>query len=85
MIKRKWDLTAIGGKEAVDGILDRVRDHWKDGVVNDSDGVRVDIGDRWVHVRPSNTEPIIRLIAEAPDLAAVEAIADEAATVAGIG
>ncbi|MAC19482.1 MAG: phosphoglucosamine mutase [Phycisphaerae bacterium] len=85
MIKRKWDLTAIGGREAVDGILDRVRDHWKDGMVNDSDGVRVDIGDRWVHVRPSNTEPIIRLIAEAPDLAAVEAIADEAARVAGIG
>lgn len=84
MIKRKWDLSAIGGREAVDGILDRVRTHWPDGTVNDADGVRVDIGDRWVHVRPSNTEPIMRLIAEAPDDEAVEAIAREAAAVAGI-
>ena len=53
--------------------------------MNDSDGVRIDIGDRWVHVRPSNTEPIIRLIAEAPDDASAEAIADEAAAAAGIG
>ena len=30
------------------------------------DGVRIDWPDRWVHVRPSNTEPIMRLIAEAP-------------------
>lgn len=84
MIKRKWDLTAVGGREAVDGILDRVRNHWPDAIVNDADGVRVDIGDRWVHVRPSNTEPIIRLIAEAPDEASVQAIADEAAAAAGI-
>ena len=52
--------------------------------MNDADGVRVDIGDRWVHVRPSNTEPIIRLIAEAPNQDAVDSIADEAAKVAGI-
>jgi phosphomannomutase len=30
------------------------------------DGIRVDLADSWVHVRPSNTEPILRLIAEAP-------------------
>ena len=30
------------------------------------DGVKVDFGDKWIHVRPSNTEPIIRLFAEAP-------------------
>lgn len=34
---------------------------------NMADGVRVDFGDRWVHVRASNTEPIVRIIAEAPD------------------
>lgn len=33
--------------------------------IDDQDGVRVDWPDRWVHVRPSNTEPIIRVIAEA--------------------
>ena len=43
------------------------------------------MGDAWVHVRPSNTEPIIRLIAEAPTQKAAERLADEAAEVAGIG
>ncbi len=38
---------------------------FKDQKIDDQDGVRVDWQDRWVHVRPSNTEPIIRLIAEA--------------------
>jgi len=33
---------------------------------NDLDGLRLDWPDRWVHVRPSNTEPIVRVIAEAP-------------------
>jgi phosphomannomutase len=33
---------------------------------NDLDGLRLDWADRWVHVRPSNTEPIVRVIAEAP-------------------
>lgn len=84
MLKRKWDLTAIGGKRAVHPILKKIRKHWASAEVNNTDGVRVDIGDAWVHVRPSNTEPIIRLIAEAPTREAAEQIADEAATVAGI-
>ncbi|MAD18711.1 MAG: phosphoglucosamine mutase [Planctomycetaceae bacterium] len=84
MIKRKWDLSSVGGKSAVPRILEKVAGHWSEGRVDDADGVRVDVGDAWVHVRPSNTEPIIRLIAEAPTEAAAAAIADEAATVAGI-
>jgi phosphomannomutase len=53
--------------------------------LNDTDGLRVDLPGRWVCVRPSNTEPIMRIIAEAPDrpdaealVAEVRAIADEA-------
>jgi phosphomannomutase len=38
---------------------------FKDQKLDTQDGVRIDWPDRWVHVRPSNTEPIIRLIAEA--------------------
>ncbi|MFI4853812.1 MAG: phosphoglucosamine mutase [Phycisphaerales bacterium JB065] len=50
--------------------------------IDDSDGVRVDLklasgGDAWVHVRPSNTEPILRLIAEAPTQAAANELLDE--------
>ncbi len=40
------------------------------------DGLRLAWPDRWVHVRPSGTEPIIRYIAEAPDRAAAEGLID---------
>jgi phosphomannomutase len=44
---------------------------WPEARVNRLDGLRLDWDDRWVHLRPSNTEPIVRVIAEAP-------VADEA-------
>jgi phosphomannomutase len=40
---------------------------WPDARVNHDDGLRLDWADRWIHVRPSNTEPIVRVIAEAPE------------------
>lgn len=40
--------------------------HWPEAAVNRLDGLRLDWPDRWLHVRPSNTEPIVRVIAEAP-------------------
>ncbi len=39
---------------------------WPEAAPNRIDGLRLDWPDRWLHVRPSNTEPIIRVIAEAP-------------------
>jgi phosphomannomutase len=36
------------------------------------DGLRLALADRWVHVRPSGTEPVVRIIAEAPDAAAAQ-------------
>jgi phosphomannomutase len=44
----------------------RLRERFTDAGVDDRDGLRLAWSDRWVHVRPSGTEPIIRLIAEAP-------------------
>ena len=38
------------------------------------DGLTVDLGDRWFNLRPSNTEPLLRLNAEAPDQAGVDAL-----------
>lgn len=38
----------------------------KEPMVDRSDGIRIDAGDWWVHVRKSNTEPVVRIIAEAP-------------------
>ncbi len=39
---------------------------WPAARTDTLDGLRLDWEDRWVHVRPSNTEPIVRVIAEAP-------------------
>ena len=46
--------------------------------VDTQDGLRLAWPDRWLHVRPSNTEPIVRLIAEAPTPADAEKLIDEA-------
>ncbi|QIK71330.1 phosphomannomutase/phosphoglucomutase [Propioniciclava coleopterorum] len=48
------------------------------GVVDDTDGVTVSTDDWWVNVRPSNTEPLVRLNAEARDRATMAALRDEA-------
>jgi phosphomannomutase len=45
---------------------------WPEAQANTLDGLRLDWSDRWVHVRPSNTEPIVRVIAEAPAAADAE-------------
>jgi phosphomannomutase len=50
--------------EAVYGAL---RKSFPDAAVDTQDGLRLSWPDRWVHVRPSGTEPIVRVIAEAPD------------------
>ena len=50
----------------VDLILSTVAEQYKDQQVNTIDGVKIDFPDRWIHLRKSNTEPIIRIYAEAP-------------------
>ena len=45
--------------------------------VNDIDGVKIDFPDRWVHLRKSNTEPIIRIYAEASTMAEAQKTADQ--------
>lgn len=50
-----------------------VRAAFSNEKVDTQDGVRIDWGDSWVHARASNTEPIMRIIAEAPTRAAAEA------------
>ncbi|MBI2804925.1 MAG: phosphoglucosamine mutase [Planctomycetes bacterium] len=50
---------------------------WADAAPNRVDGLRLDWPDRWVHVRPSNTEPIVRVIAEAPEATDAEALCKE--------
>ena len=60
--KNRIDLTP---STDVDAILAKVKDLYKNETVNDIDGVKVDFADKWVHLRKSNTEPIIRVYSEA--------------------
>lgn len=54
----------------------RLRERFPDAAVDTRDGLRLAWSDRWVHVRPSGTEPIVRFIAEAPSQAEAEALVD---------
>ena len=62
IIKKKTELRA---ETDVAAILDSIADKYSSFEVNRADGVRIDFEDSWVHVRSSNTEPIIRIYAEA--------------------
>jgi len=54
-----------------------LRERFPDAVADTQDGLRLDWPDRWVHLRPSGTEPIVRVIAEAPtEVAARQLVAD---------
>jgi phosphomannomutase len=66
-------------KEKLAAALDAVEKHWPDARVNRVDGLRLDWPDRWVHVRASNTEPAVRVIAESPTEAETKRLCDEAA------
>ncbi len=46
--------------------------------IDERDGLRLGWKDRWIHVRPSGTEPVIRMIAEAPTEAEAEDLLDAA-------
>ncbi len=61
----------------VDAILAKVKEMYsaeKDVAVNDIDGVKLDFPDKWVHLRKSNTEPIIRVYSEAHTMAEADEI-----------
>ncbi len=58
-----------------------LRDHFSAATPDDQDGLRLDWPDRWLLIRASNTEPIARLIAEAPELADARQLCDDAARV----
>lgn len=63
MSKQKIDLTP---EIDIDGLLVAIKEKYKEEDIIDIDGVKIEFKDRWVHLRKSNTEPIIRIYTEAP-------------------
>ena len=62
IVKAKLDRPA----GALDAVYAALRRRWPDATADVQDGLRLAWGDRWIHVRPSGTEPVVRVIAEAP-------------------
>lgn len=72
--KNRIDLTP---DTDIDAILARVKDIYKEERVNDIDGVKIDFAEGWVHLRKSNTEPIIRVYSEAATMDKADALAQQ--------
>ncbi len=70
--KNRIDLTP---EIDVDALLVKVKEIYKDEKVNDIDGVKIDFAEGWVHLRKSNTEPIIRVYSEAATMDEANALA----------
>ena len=60
--KNRIDLTP---STDIDAILEKVKEMFANEKITDIDGVKIDFPDKWVHLRKSNTEPIIRVYSEA--------------------
>lgn len=65
MSKQKIDLTP---EINIDNLLSTIKEKYKEEDIIDIDGVKIELKDRWVHLRKSNTEPIIRVYTEAPSI-----------------
>ncbi len=72
--KNRIDLTP--GTDIL-AILQSVKEHYKNEKVTDIDGVKIDFADKWVQLRKSNTEPIIRVYSEAPTMEAANALGQQ--------
>lgn len=60
----------------VDAILNKMKEIYADEKITDVDGVKIDFEDSWVHLRKSNTEPIIRIYAEASTMEDAERLGE---------
>ena len=84
MLKTKFACEPDQAQQA----LERVKTHYAAGddgaKVDTRDGIRIDLPEGWVQLRASNTEPIMRLMAESSDQAATQNLIDQVKQIAGI-
>ena len=69
--KNRIDLTP---STDIDAILEKVKEIYASENITDIDGVKIDFPDKWVHLRKSNTEPIIRVYSEAATMEEADAL-----------
>jgi phosphomannomutase len=68
IVKTKFECRREDAERAVEAL----KKAFANERIDVQDGIRIDWADSWVHARPSNTEPIMRIFAEAPDRATAE-------------
>ena len=73
MVKKRIEI----GQEDPDAILQKMKSRHEKDHINTEDGLKILFENRWVHLRKSNTEPIIRVYAEAPTEEQAERLADD--------
>ena len=73
MGKKKIELTP---EIDVDSILETIKNQYQNEEISTIDGVKIDFAENWVHLRKSNTEPIIRIYTEAKSQQEADSLAD---------
>ena len=61
----------------VDDILMQLQEKYKKQPINTIDGVKIEFGEEWVHLRKSNTEPIVRIYAEGSTQSVADSLANK--------
>lgn len=74
MVKDKIEFNPM---QSAKGLMDKIAEHFKDESQDHRDGLKVDLRDSWVQLRKSNTEPILRIYAEAKTLEMAKALVEE--------
>jgi phosphomannomutase len=77
-----YKTTVAVEREQVATLLERLQQAYPEAATNSQDGLRLDWPDRWILVRPSNTEPIVRAIAEAKTPEAARSLCETTAKLA---
>src|SRR5437867_3477989 len=77
LVKAKVERGTRNAERGLEDVYAALRRRFPEASADTQDGLRLAWRDRWLHVRPSNTEPIIRLIAEAPTRAEAEQLVEE--------
>ena len=60
----------------MDKLLDELAGHYKQYIINREDGLKIDMPGGWIHLRKSNTEPIIRIYSEAATMSEADSMAE---------
>jgi len=74
MAKKKLELDS---KTDLEALLGKIKEKYKSEKTNDVDGIRIDFDKEWVHLRKSNTEPIIRIYSESSSMQQANTLADK--------